>query len=335
MNLNQRIEAFANLGQALGKGLWQPDISAAQASNPWFTQQNVQRAIRGIENLLDAGKLSTWTQAYQLDGLLPRQIGIIMAGNIPLVGFHDLLCVLMCGYHAHVKLSKKDPLLLPSLMGLLKDHSPELFQRVHFGNLDYKKLDALIATGSDNTARYVEFEFKSLPKIIRRNRTSHAIIHGNEDDDAFRKLGIDLFSYFGKGCRNVSKLWLPVDFDFERLKIWDDQGKELLETTAYAHNYQYQKALLSSLNQSFIDLGYALMQDHSAIVSPLAVVYYQHYQNTDHLNEILKPQAAKLQCLVSDDHWFPGSIDLGSAQMPEVEDYADNVDTLSFLESVN
>ncbi len=334
MTLNQRIEAFGHLAAAIHSKRWQPDFETINARNPWFTPGNLKMALKGILRYLDKDKLKSWYSSYHRINHTEKTVGLIMAGNIPLVGFHDLICVLISGHRALVKLSHQDNLILPSLIKAWSEKS-SLAEQVEFIENWEVPLDALIATGSDNTARYVSYQFPSTPKIIRGNRTSHAVIGGDEDMNILKGLGIDMFSYFGRGCRNVTKLWVPNGYDFGDLAKANESYSHLVRNSHYQNNLQYQKALLNTLPERFLDLGYTLLVENTGSVSPLGVIYYQYYQNHSTLKQQLDRQMNKIQCLVSHEGWYSGSIDMGTAQFPELLDYADDMDTMAFLKNLD
>ncbi len=334
MTLNQRIEAFGHLAAAIHSKKWQPDFETINARNPWFTPENLRLALKGILRYLDEVKLKSWYGSYHSVNHREKTVGLIMAGNIPLVGFHDLICVLISGHKALVKLSHQDNLILPSLIKAWAEKS-KLAEQVEFVENWELPLDALIATGSDNTARYVSYQFPSTPKIIRGNRTSHAVIRGDEELKALKLLGTDMFSFFGRGCRNVTKLWVPTGYNFEGLAKANKGYSHLVQNYHYQNNLLYQKALLSTLSERFLDLGYTFLIENTGSVSPLGVIYYQYYQNHSTLKQQLDRQMNKIQCLVSHEGWYTGSIDMGTAQFPELPDYADNMDTMAFLKNLD
>jgi len=333
MELADRIKAFAQLGHQI-KGLKPTELEfirqGAAAENPWFTSINVDMALTGITKFLSEPELRRWTSAYRLEARQSKTAGVVMAGNIPMVGFHDYLCVLISGHRLKAKLSSKDSFLMTYLNRLLLRIEPGLHDLVQFSDrLD--NIDAIIATGSDNTARYFEYYFRTLPKIIRRNRSSCAMLSGEESSDELSALGTDVFSYFGLGCRNVSKLYVPTGYDFTRLfQAWERFGAALHQHH-YANNYNYQKSILLVNRISFFDSGFVLLKNDSAFVSPIAVLYFEYYTDPVELQKKMENNLDKIQCVVSAHEWFEGSEAFGQAQFPELTDYADKVDTLKFL----
>ncbi len=335
MDLDDRIKALSQLGEHISQAQWVADYQALQYENPWFIEANINQALNGILKFLDLQKLYSWVGSYKIDKPTNKTIGLILAGNIPAVGFHDLLSVFISGHKAKVKLSHQDRLLTLSLFEELVRIVPDLAAQVQFVHSLDQNIDAIIATGSDNTSRYISDRFQTLPKLIRRNRTSHAVINGTENKSALLNLGRDVFSYFGKGCRNVSKIWIPNGYLVKDFRTNLGDQSHLLTSVPYGNNYRFQKALRLTGEQPFVDLGHTLMIESKAVVSPIATLYYEHYENAQSLSQELKAISKKLQCVVSDKSWFPRSIPFGETQVPDLTDYADNVDTLKFLLELN
>lgn len=334
MNLSERIEAFHKLGKYLN-AIDEAELNQltiqARNQNAWFTPESIRMAIQGIGGYLSEKKLKDWTSRYHISPEQPKTVAVIMAGNIPLVGFHDLLAVLISGHRILIKFSSKDSVLLPHLIDKLIEIEPRFRERISVAE-QLKNFDAVISTGSDNSARYFEYYFSKYPHIIRKNRTSCAILTGFESDDELILLGKDIFSYFGLGCRNVSKLFVPRGFDFQRLlRLWEPYSSVLLHHK-YHNNYDYQKSILLVNRVDFLDSGFVLLQESDKLVSPISVLYYEHYDEWESLLVQLNDQKEKLQCVVGNvEH---ASVKIGSAQSPSVDDYADQVDTLKFLESL-
>lgn len=337
MKLEERIKAFNDLGQeikSLSSDQSQTLSKKAERQNPWFTSDNVELAINGICNFLNEDELQKWTSNYSLNPASPKTVGVAMAGNIPLVGFHDYLSILIAGHRAQIKLSSQDDVLLPFVNDLLVAIEPRFADRVQVAERlhDY---DAAIATGSNNTGRYFSYYFKHVPHIIRKNRSSSAVLIGEESDAELEKLGDDIFSYFGLGCRNVSKLYIPEEYDLVKpLRVWE-KFIELVNHNKYANNYNYQRTINLVNQKHFYDNGVVLLIESENLVSPISVVYYERYSDQEDLKKRIAKNADKLQCTVSANAWFNDSIEFGKAQLPGVDDYADNVDTLKFLSSLN
>jgi Acyl-CoA reductase (LuxC) len=333
MNLQQRIQAFHQLGQVLQTMSPEKMESwsfAAKSENPWFTPTSVQQALRGISVFLDKSQLSGWINDYQVDNLSPKRVAIIMAGNIPMVGFHDLLCVLLCGHHAVIKLSSKDTVLMKGLLQELKNIAPDFEDQYSFVDGPMKNFDTVIATGSDNSARYFHHYFGKYPNIIRKNRTSCAVLTGKESKEDISKLGEDIFSYFGLGCRNVSKLFIPKGFEIPLLLDQWKKYESVIHHHKYNNNYDYQKAILLVNQVPHLDTGYLLLQESNRLVSPISVLFYEYYNSEDDLINTIIQEREKLQCIVGNEAFC--TVPFGQTQMPGLGDYADDVDTLAFLQ---
>ncbi len=349
MTLSDRINAFSALGLFLEKSLadnteeLQELCLYAKAKNAWFLPQNTLMMLKSISQMLQKNNLQNWTDKYDLPQINqnPKKIGVIMAGNIPAVGFHDALCVLISGHILHAKLSSDDQLLIPFLLKKLLLFLPEIEKNIHFIER-MNDVDAIIATGSDNTARYFEYYFAKKPHIIRKNRHSVAIFNGKETKEDFLKLGEDIFTYFGLGCRNVSKIYLPKGYDenngivpfYDTIQVFED----VYIHNKYANNYDYNKAIYLIKKIKHYDNNFLILSESTEIASPIAMLFYEFYENDQHLNEIISKNQEKIQCIVSKDAFFENSFgnsfDFGQAQHPRLQDYADNVDTMAFLKQI-
>jgi len=336
MTLQHRIEAFAQLGNKITR-LPAEELNVltdkVRNENPWFTPESTTMALRGISKFLDKETLGKWTGNYSLSNSSMKKIGVAMAGNIPLVGFHDLMCVLLSGHQLVAKLSSQDSVLMNFIKDSLIEINPAFSERIFFEER-LKNLDGMIATGSDNTSRYFEYYFRNVPHIIRKNRTSCAAILGEETPEEFRELGKDIFTYFGLGCRNVSKIFVPENFDFIPLLDNMESFQPIIHHHKYANNYDYQKSIMLVNQTHFYDTGYLMLTENQNLVSPISVIYYESYKDQNDLNSKLKSHEQKIQCIVSAKGWYKKSIPFGDAQFPEVNDYADGIDTLSFLSSL-
>lgn len=335
MNLEQRISAFSKLGNHLSnlsdEGFESLALQA-RMENPWFTAENVKQSLAGIAQYLQEDKLKQWTTQYSLNPKQSKTVALVLAGNIPLVGLHDLLCVLISGHYAQLKLSSKDSKLILYVIKHLVWLEPEFEKAIMIKELKLEDFDAVIATGSDNSSRYFEYYFEKYPNIIRKNRTSCAVITGNESAKEIEALGADIFSYFGLGCRNVSKVFIPKGYDLAKLLGGWDAYKDIIHHHKYCNNYDYQKSILLVNQVPFLDNGFILMQENEKLVSPISVLYYEYYTDQADLEKRVSPNQDKIQCIVGNK--FPATIRFGNAQYPEVWDYADNVDTLKFLEKL-
>ncbi|HWA35899.1 MAG TPA: hypothetical protein VG737_17270, partial [Cyclobacteriaceae bacterium] len=301
--------------------------------NPWFTEDNIQLSLKGLTVMLEEDALLKWVMRYPERAGNPKTVGVAMAGNIPFVGFHDFLCVLINGHHLVAKLSTQDSVLFKFVLQKLVSLAPGFASRVSVED-KLKNTDAIIATGSDNTARYFEYYFRKIPHIIRKNRSSCAIVMGEETSDELTALGMDIFSYFGLGCRNVSKVYAPEDFDFGRLiKSWEPYRNVGMHHK-YINNYDYQRSILLTNQQPFLEGEFVILKEEKALVSPIAMVYYEKYADQADLKNKINLHAAKLQVITSARGWFEGSVPFGEAQFPAVDDYADKVDTMTFLTGI-
>ena len=336
IKLPARIEAFCALGtviKALGLSDRKDVAEKARNENPWFTEDSVALALKGIETLLEKDGLNSWATSYSTEPAVPKTIGVAMAGNIPLVGFHDFLCVLISGHRLKAKLSSQDSVLLKFIWQKLVEIEPQ-FLGYFSAEENLKGVDAMIATGSDNTARYFEYYFRKIPHVIRKNRASCAVIVGEEPRGELELLGKDVFSYFGLGCRNVSKLYVPAKFEFRNLfESWQNFGA-VIDHHKYGNNYDYQKSILLLNQESFLDNGFILVKESGNLVSPIATLYYEEYNSQEDLKEKIEIQRQKLQVVVSAQGWYSSSVPFGKAQLPNVTEYSDNVDTMNFLRSL-
>ena len=338
MNLTERIEAFSTLGIILSEALAgiHPKFSISlkqliekqQFMNPWFTPDNVSLAIKAIADELTSENLRKWTDSYP--GLRtesnPRSVGVIMAGNIPLAGFHDFLCVLVTGNKINAKTSSKDKDLIVFISEMLYEINPEFRNKVTITGGTISGFDSVIATGSDNSSRYFEYYFGSYPRIIRKNRSSVAILDGNETTDDLRNLGSDIFSYFGLGCRNVSKIYIPEGYELTTMTGSWDSFSGIINHNKYANNYDYNRAIFLVNKEKFHDTGYLLLKENPALFSPVAVLHYETYRSSVKVGEEMDAQKDKIQCIVG-RHFTP----FGKAQSPYLWDYADGADTIAFL----
>ena len=333
MTHSERLTAFVALGQLLSR-LSEDELasltSRARNQNAWFDKPNVESAIRGVAELLAEDKLRHWAARYPAEPATPRQIGVVMAGNIPLVGFHDALCVLLSGHTLLAKLSKDDTVLMQWILEALKRLEPRFADQIQVADR-LNAADAFIATGSDNTARYFEYYFGKKPNIIRRNRTSVAVLTGREEPHDLGLLGEDIFRYYGLGCRNVSKLYVPHNYDFTPLLDSLQPWHHIPDHHKYQNNYDYNKSILLVNRVPHLDTGFLLLTESAQLVSPISVLHYSTYSHEIDLVDQLTDVAAQTQCIVSGGGQWAGSFPFGRAQSPAVSDYADGVDTMAFL----
>lgn len=301
----------------------------ALRDNPWFTRESVNTAIMAIANMLDPVKMEPWLKQYEPTAATPRRIGIIAAGNIPMAGLHDVVCVLSSGHHALLRLSKSDRHLIPFIAKIFIHFLPVLGSRFH-SDEPLKQLDAVIATGSNNTSRYFEYYFGKIPHIFRKNRNSAAILTGMENEYDLLLLGRDIFTYFGLGCRNVSKLFVPEGYIFDEFFQSIIHYSSLMQHTRYMNNHDYHQALFLLNNEPILTNNFLILRSDSSLSSPVGVLHYETYRSIEELNQKLSALSDQLQCVVSKN----GLIPFGKAQTPEIDDYADGVDTMSFLKNI-
>ncbi len=299
----------------------------ARNLNPWFTEESIQKSLDGFAFMLRPEALKQWLSAYELTPKDKKRIGLVLAGNLPMVGFHDILAVLVSGHHPVVKLSSQDRLLLPAIFELFNETSSNgAFEITWLEDRKLDGIDAIIATGSNNSSRYFEYYFGKYPNIIRKNRNSVAVISGTETDEELKLLGEDIFSYFGLGCRNVAKLYIKEDFDLDRFFGSIIDYNPIVNHNKYANNYDYYKALWLMNQEDLLDNGFLLLRKSEAISSPVGTLYYERYTQEDNLLDKLSAQSEEIQCIVSKN-----DVPFGKSQKPELWDYADGVDTLEFL----
>ena len=328
----QNINNLVRLGELLSKTEQFNDIfDKAEQQNSWFTRANVIFAFKSWSESLSKNNVQQWLSQYQLPQTTsPKKILIIMAGNLPLVGFHDLLCVLVAGHKAIVKLSSDDRVLLPYLITQIRTFAPEWAEAVAFTDDKVTEYDAVIATGSDNTARYFEYYFGKKPHIIRKNRHSVAVLTGEETPEELQNLGKDIFLYYGLGCRSVSKLFVPQGYDFDLLFQAIYPYKDIIEEQKYANNYDYNKAVYLMSLYKLLENGFLLLKEDEHYGSPIATLFYEYYTNKEALKKKLATDREKIQCVVG-HNFIDGEIPFGQTQTPKLWDYADGVNTLTFL----
>ncbi len=352
MTVEKRIDAFVKLGEFLGqfkleqitkdkkvKGndlFFDPfrmQIKRAYEFNGWFTEENILYSFQNWSNLLNSNELIKWVSSYNLNSISPKKIGVIMAGNIPLVGFHDFLSVLISGHHILIKQSSSDQHFLPLIAKYLEKIEPEFKGKIIFSKEKLGKFDAIIATGSNNTARYFEYYFGKYPNIIRQNRNSVAIISGNESKTELKELGEDIFRYFGLGCRSVAKIFVPKNYDFDNLFKAIFPYNNIINYKKYQNNYDYNKAVYLMSQFKLIENGFLILKEDTSYTSPIASLFYEYYDNLNDLKSKLEIEKDQIQCIVGNQD-IDGIIPFGETQKPELFDFADGVDTLKFLQKL-
>lgn len=306
-------------------------IHLSQSHNGWYTPEQVYFSIQSWAEALTTENIDKWLSAYKIDQKGDaKTVALILAGNIPLVGFHDFLSVLITGNKALIKTSSNDQHLLPFLAKYLIAVDENLKDSITFVEGKLENFDAVIATGSNNTARYFEYYFKDKPSIIRKNRNSAAILTGKETTEELEALGEDIFRYFGLGCRNVSKLFVPKGYSFDAFFQAIFKYQDVIHYEKYANNYDYNKAVFLMSNFKLLDNGFLTLKEDSSYASPISSVFYEYYESLEELKKRLQDDTDKIQCIVS-HNLTAESIAFGETQKPQLWDYADNVDTITFL----
>ena len=306
-------------------------ILRQKSYNGWFDKENVIDSINAIGESLSEEAISTWLSKYKITDDSNKTIGVIMAGNIPMVGFHDLLCVLITGNKIQAKLSSGDNTLIRSVSEILISIESLFESKISFVE-KLENFDAVIATGSNNTARYFEQYFGKYPHIIRKNRNSVAVIDQSDGVEELKHLGKDIFQYYGLGCRSVSKLYFPegyrIDTFFEAIL---DDYQDVTQNNKYANNYDYNKAVYLMGSNQLLDNGFLLLKEEHSFVSPVGVLNYEYYNSVDELENNLNQYKDELQCIVSSKNNVLSSLGFGQAQCPTLNDYADGIDTVEFI----
>lgn len=337
LNLNQRKSILIE-SSTFFKTILEPNhinlILKAEAENPWFSPDQIKHAAEAWANALSDEEINEWISREQLkDNSSIKNVGLILAGNIPLVGLHDVISVFLSGHKSKIKFSSKDKVLMSAYIDHLKNNFPETNE--YFEEVEQlKNMDAVIATGSNNTGRYFEYYFKNIPHIIRKNKNSAAIIFGNESRKELERLGEDIFRYYGLGCRNVSAVFIPQGYDLTKLLDALEIYSDIQHHNKYINNYQYHKAILLLNLDAHLDNNFLIVRKDEKIYSPVGMLNYIEYQDLDHLNELIKSQENDIQCLVSSEKKYPNSFDFGEAQKPKLWDYADGENTIEFLKSL-
>lgn len=329
MILQERIGLLSRLGQYILSNTpdWQEVKERAYRENQWFVPEFINKASEQIaRTFLDEDNLMTWANQYQIPDALshPKQVGIVMAGNIPLVGFHDFLCVFVSGNISVIKPSSKDEVLIKHLIAKLYEWDVRIQNWVSFAD-KLKGLDAYIATGSNNSSRYFDYYFGKYPHIIRKNRTSVAILDGSESQETLSLLADDVLQYFGLGCRNVTQVYVPENYDFQPLLAGLKKYPEFIDYHKYKHNYDYHLALLIMGGKYYMNNDLMVLTENASPFSPVSQLHFAYYQNKQMLIEQLQKDEA-IQCIVG-----VGLIPFGHAQTPGLSDYADGIDTMEFL----
>lgn len=338
---NKIISALTSIGKTLSNDLKDESLDLAIRNsikdNPWFDRKSIDLALKSIGSWLNKDNLDDFTKDY-LFAKSPKTIAIICAGNIPAVGFHDMLCVILSGHKLLCKLSSQDKYLLPAIGELLAKQEPSLKARMEFTEERITNFDAVIATGSNNTRRYFDYYFSSYPNIIRHSRTSVGVIV-NEDQPKTSSINYsllmdDILMHKGLGCRNISKIYIPEGFDFKPIIEASKKYKTYLDHNKYRNNYDYYKTIYIMNNISIIDTGVLNILESTSLSSNVSILNYEYYKNIEDIIEDLEKEKDNIQCVVSNSGLIPNSIDMGEAQKPKIDEFADNINTMKFLSSI-
>ena len=334
MDINKKINILIELEAKLtnlNDSQLKLAIQNAYNNNNWFTVNNITKALTNISKWLKKEILNNWVKEYNLnDNLRNKKVGIIMAGNIPLVNFHDLICCFLSGNIAICKLSGKDTVLMEFILAQLYIIEPKTKELIYTAQ-QLKDIDAIIATGSDNSFRYFDYYFGKKPHIFRKNRNSIAVLNGNETKEDYNLLGNDIFDYYGLGCRNISKVFFPKEYSITTFLDNIASFKHVIDNNKYKNNFDYNLSIYLLNKEQHWHNEFVIMKESTETASPCAVLYFEYYGSKDELTKKLNKEKEKIQCIVSNEKWLEDFIPLGSSQMPELSEYPDNVDTMEFL----
>lgn len=351
-SIHHRIQAFVELGNFLSQFSiikiekkenvlhnelffdgFKHQMKLAKENNGWFTEDNILFAIENWSKSLTNKTLKEWISNENITENTSKKIAVVMAGNIPLVGFHDFLAVLISGHKILIKQSSNDKNLLPFLAKYLEYVDPYFKGKIIFTENKLENYDAVIATGSDNTARYFEYYFKDKPSIIRKNRNSVAIIQGNETKEELENLGQDIFRYFGLGCRNVSKLFVPINYNFDEFFGGMYCQNHIINNVKYSNNYDYNKTVYLMSEFDILENGFLMIKEDNSYASPIATIFYEYYENQHELKSKIHNDSDKIQCIVAKD-FSDNEVKFGQTQHPRLWDYADGINTFKFLSRI-
>jgi len=344
MDIDSRISSFLQLGTFLRNHVEDENhpyvrmlseaSHRASSENPWFIPEFITLSLNSLGHALEKENLLQWAGTY-LSGLQSLEntgtIGVVMAGNVPAVGFHDFFCVLMAGYKIKARLSSSDRFLIPAMAEILVQIDPRWREKIEFRDGKLENFDAVIATGNDNTSRYFDYYFGKYPHIIRKNRSGIALLDGSETDVSLGRVANDIMLYFGMGCRSVSKIYVPAGYNFDKLKEKLASFAHLIDHHKYANNYNYRKSIFLMNKIPFIDTGLLLVREDPSVHSPIAVLNYQYYNNLDDVTTDIQANFNSIQCIVSENHLPFSTVLPGKTQFPALWDYSDHVDTMNFL----
>jgi hypothetical protein len=349
MNLEQRLQSFEILSVFLQDFLnnennprkswyskFENAINESFLFNGWFTKENVLKSISGIAYILNKRNLEQ-LRINSVEVKQPKTIAVIMAGNIPAVGFHDLACVLLSGNKVLIKLSSDDKIIIPFLLEVLIDIEPNFKDYILFSQNKLESFDAVIATGSNNSSNYFAYYFGKYPHIIRKNRNSVAVLDGKENKADFLKLGADIFNYYGLGCRNVSKLFVPKNYSFDHFFESIFEFARVIENKKYANNYEYNRAIYLMTQEKFLDNNFLIIKHENKLLSsPIGVLFYEEYEQLNDLENHILSISDQIQCVASTIEFNQFTkVNLGETQSPGFFDYPDGVDVMKFLNEIN
>jgi hypothetical protein len=342
MDVKSRISALVKIGEAIERVVRHQPVTPAEKrlmevvsscknSNGWFTTDFVEHRLKQISTTLHADVLEKWVSRYELKAAVPKNILCVLAGNIPLAGFDDLLAVLITNHRFVGKLSSDDKILFPTILTLITEVAPEFEPQISTAAAKVKDVDAVIATGSNNTARYFEYYFGKYPHIIRKNRNSIGVLTGEETLEELKRLGDDIFTYYGLGCRNVTKLFVPRGFQLNLLfECWVDRGESLMNNTKYMNNYEYHRTLFLLNSEKFLDNNFFIVKEDTQLISPPGVLYFEYYDTIEEVKNYITTNRQQIQIVISNSEDV-ADVPLGKAQLTMPWDYADGVDTVDFL----
>ncbi|NJB83350.1 acyl-CoA reductase [Wenyingzhuangia aestuarii] len=349
MSLDKRKQAFITLGHFLSQfttteivkkedvpfndlffDVFTTQIKRAEEYNSWFTQDNVLFSFESWTNALSKESINQWLEAYDIPNNSDKTIAVIMAGNIPLVGFHDFLSVAITGNKVLAKLSSNDKYFIPLVAKYLEHVEPSFKGQFEFTEEKLQNYDAVIATGSNNTARYFDYYFGKHPHIIRKSRNSVAVLDGTETHEELEALSDDIFRYYGLGCRSISKLFVPKDYELDNLFKAVYKHRDIINYTKYANNYDYNKAVYLMSLFDMKENGFLMMKEDPSYASPIATLFYETYDDLESLKDKILTDSDKIQCVATNLN-IENSVKLGQTQAPKLWNYADNVDTVKFL----
>jgi len=343
-DFKERLIAFSELGTLFKENVdkkenkkfpeWdtvlEKTLIESHSYNSWFTIDNLKLSLKNWSNSLQENIISDWLSKYNIEDKSSKKIAIIMAGNIPAVGFHDLLCSLLLNFDCIVKLSSEDKLLIPFIVKFLESRNEKLKNKVTFESEKLKDFDGVIATGNNNSHRYFDYYFSKYPNLLRKTRHSIAVLDGKESDKDLSDLSNDIFNYFGLGCRSVSKVFIPYGYDLDLLFNAFFRHKEVVNHNKYVNNFDYNKAVYLMSKEKFIENGFIILKEESKLGSPIGCLFYEFYNDKKEITKLINNNSDSIQCVVSNIN-FNTNIKFGQTQCPNISDYADNNDTIKFL----